>query len=69
MIPKSVHSERQKENLEAWGRCRLDEVDVGVIEGMVRVYGNGRFNNPCAMMGMHCFEGLEADPVPARRHV
>jgi alcohol dehydrogenase (NADP+) len=64
VIPKSVHLERQRENLEARGKCVLEEGDVERVKGMVQVYGNSRFNNPCAMMGMHCFEGLDADPVP-----
>jgi len=65
VIPKSVHLERQRENLEAREKCILGEGDVGKIAGMLQTYGNSRFNNPCAMMGMHCFEGLDADPIPS----
>jgi alcohol dehydrogenase (NADP+) len=67
VIPKTIHLDRQKENLAAQEKCKLDEGDMGKIAEMAKTYGNSRFNNPCAMMGMHCYEGLDADPVPAAK--
>jgi alcohol dehydrogenase (NADP+) len=63
VIPKSSHLYRQKENFDARDKCKLTDEDDAKIKGMESKWV-ARFNNPCSFMRMHCFEGLQADPVP-----
>jgi len=58
VIPKSVHVDRQKENFLAQGKCLLTDEDDAKIKGMEGKWV-GRFNNPCSMMRMPCFQGME----------
>jgi alcohol dehydrogenase (NADP+) len=59
VIPKSSHTYRQKENMEALEHCKLTDEDSTKIQGMSTKWV-GRFNNPCKMIGMPCFAGLLA---------
>lgn len=58
VIPKSQHEGRIRENREAGRVCKLQEGDVGVIEGVGRTYLR-RMNNPSQGWGVELFEGLD----------
>lgn len=63
VIPKSVHVDRQKENFHAQGKCLLTDEDDLKIKGMEKTWV-GRYNNPCTMMRMDCFQGLQVCVSP-----
>jgi len=67
VIPKTVHLDRQKENMAAREKCVLNDEDMDKITGMGKTYGWSRFNNPCALMRMNCYAGLQGDPSPTAK--